>query len=118
MEGIRPPVPADNPLEVNQLSVHFGATRVLTGLTFRVVKGSAVAIIGPNLSGGPQAFASATSAKSLILNGTPRALVWTFSARVAVAHKPALDPSSVLTLVGIPLEVAQRPIGAMSGGQF
>ena len=38
----------DNLLEVRNLSVYFGDTRVLKDLSFHVAKGSALAIIGPN----------------------------------------------------------------------
>ena len=38
----------DNILEVDDLSVRFGATRVLQNLTFTVRRGMSLAIIGPN----------------------------------------------------------------------
>ena len=131
-------VSAENVLEVSHLSVRLDATLVLADLSFNVPKGSALAIIGPNGAG--KTVLLRTLIGSLRFSGTVR---WTqgvrigyvpqkldlerdipitgvdfLSARAAVAHKPAADFSSVLTLVGIPLEVAQQPIGTMSGGQF
>ena len=138
VDDIKPPVQVGNMLEVNDLSVHLGATRVLTNLGFRIAKGSALAIIGPNGAG--KTVLLKTLIGSLPFSGTVR---WTpdvhlgyvpqkldlerdipitgidfLNARAAVAHKPSVGISSVLALVGIPSEVAQRPIGAMSGGQF
>lgn len=51
MEEIKATVPPEITLEVNRLSVHFGATQVLKDLSFRVAKGSALAIVGPNGAG-------------------------------------------------------------------
>lgn len=138
MESMMATMPAENTLEVNDLSVHFGATQVLTNLSFSVAKGSALAIIGPNGAG--KTVLLKTLIGSLPHSG---AMHWVagvrigyvpqkldlerdipitgidfLKARAAVAHKATFDMSSVLTLVGIPLDVAQRPIGAMSGGQF
>jgi zinc transport system ATP-binding protein len=138
MKEIKPAVSPKNTLEVDGLSVHFGTTRVLTELSFSVAKGSALAIIGPNGAG--KTVLLKTLIGSLPFAGTVR---WVAGARIgyvpqkldierdipitgldfldaraAVAHRPADDMSSALTLVGMPLEVAQRPIGTMSGGQF
>jgi len=129
---------AENELEVSHLSVHFDATRVLTDLSFNVAKGSSVAIIGPNgagktvllraLIGSLQFSGTVRWTKGVRIGYVPQKLdlerdipitgVDFLSARAAVAHKPAVDFSSVLAPVGIPLEVAQQPIGTMSGGQF
>ena len=138
MEEIKAAVPPEKTLEVSDLSVHFGATRVLADLSFRVAKGTALAIIGPNGAGktvllrtliGSLPFAGTVRwAADVRIGYVPQKLdlerdipitgIDFLRARAAVAHKPSLDISSVLTLVGIPLEVAQRPIGIMSGGQF
>ncbi len=138
MESMMATMPAENTLEVNGLSVHFGATQVLKDLSFSVAKGSALAIIGPNGAG--KTVLLKTLIGSLSHSGTvhwatgvrigyvPQKLDLErdipitgtdfLKARAAVAHKATFDMSFVLTLVGIPLDVAQRPIGAMSGGQF
>jgi zinc transport system ATP-binding protein len=138
MEEVKARVAPGNVVEVSDLSVRFGATTVLKGLSFSLAKGSAVAIIGPNGAG--KTVLLKTLIGALPFSGTVR---WAtgvhigyvpqkldlerdipitgidfLRARAAVAHKTTFDMSSVLTLVGIPMEVAQRPIGAMSGGQF
>ena len=138
MEESQARVAAENTLEVNELSVHFDATTVLKDLSFSVAKGSALAIIGPNGAGKTVLLKALIG--SLPHSGTMRWAVGVrigyvpqkldlerdipitgldfLKARAAVAHKPTLEVPSVLSMVGIPLEVAQRPIGAMSGGQF
>jgi zinc transport system ATP-binding protein len=128
----------ENTLEVDQLSVHFSTIRVLTDLSFRVAKGSAVAVIGPNGAGktvllktliGSLPFrGSVRWASGVRIGYVPQKLdlerdipitgVDFLTARAAVAHQSARELSSVLALVGISMEVARRPIGALSGGQF
>ena len=138
MESTTAGAPGQNALEVSNLSVHFAATPVLKGLSFSVARGSALAIIGPNGAG--KTVLLKTLIGSLPHSGAMRWAVGVrigyvpqkldlerdipitgvdfLKARAAVAHKQTLEISSVLNMVGIPLEVAQRPIGAMSGGQF
>jgi zinc transport system ATP-binding protein len=138
MEQIKARVEVEHAVEVSNLSVHFGATQVLKDLSFGVVKGSGLAIIGPNGAGktvllrtliGSLPFAGTVQwAKGVRIGYVPQKLdlerdipitgIDFLTARAAVAHKPAAGIASVLTLVGISSEVAQRPIGAMSGGQF
>jgi len=138
MHGMTGAVSAENVLEVNHLSVHFDATRVLTDLSFNVAKSSSVAVIGPNgagktillraLIGALQFSGMVRWTEGVRIGYVPQKLdlerdipitgVDFLSARAAVAHKPVTDFSSVLTPVGIPLEVARQPIGTMSGGQF
>jgi len=138
MERITAAVPAENTLEVSHLSVHFGPAPVFTDLSFGVPKGSALAIIGPNGAG--KTVLLKTLIGTLPHSGT---MLWAsdvrigyvpqkldlerdipitgidfLNARVAVARKPAANISSARALVGISPEVALRPIGAMSGGQF
>lgn len=138
MEQITRATAAENTLEVSDLSVHFGPTQVLKDLSFQVAKGSALAIIGPNgagktvllktLIGSIPCTGSVRWAGGVRIGYVPQKLdlerdipitgVDFLGARAAVAHQSALELSSVLTLVGIPMEVARRTIGAMSGGQF
>ena len=127
-------VSADNLLEVSHLSVHFGATRVLTDLSFNVAKGSSLAIIGPNGAGktvllraliGSLPFSGTVRwAEGVRIGYVPQKLdlgrdipitgVDYLGARAAVAHKPASGIFSALIPVGIPLGVVQQPIRTMS----
>jgi len=130
--------PAENVLEVSHLSVHIGVTRVLTDLSFSVARGSSLAIIGPNgagktvllraLIGSLQFSGSVRWAEGVRIGYVPQKLdlerdipitgLDFINARTAVAHKGAAGISSVLTSVGISLEIAKQPIGTLSGGQF
>ena len=129
---------AENMLEVNHLSLHFRDTPVLTDLSFHVASGRSMAIIGPNGAGktvllraliGSLPFTGTVNwgagvrigyvpQKLDIERDIPITGIDFLKSRAEVAHKPALDISAVLTLVGISLQVAQQPIGTMSGGQF
>jgi zinc transport system ATP-binding protein len=125
-------------LKVDQLSVQFDATRVLSELSFSVNKGESLAIIGPNGAGKTVLLRALIG--SIPFSGTVQWAAGTqigyvpqkldldrdipitgfdfLRARVALAQKRALDVSSVLMQVGLPLEVASGPIGNLSGGQF
>jgi zinc transport system ATP-binding protein len=125
-------------LKVDQLSVQFDETRVLTDLGFSVSKGESLAIIGPNGAG--KTVLLRTLIGSIPFSGTVEWATGTrigyvpqkldldrdipitgfdfLQARAALARKQALAIPSVLTMVGLPLEVASRPIGNLSGGQF
>ncbi len=125
-------------LKVDQLSVQFDETRVLTDLSFSVSKGESLAIIGPNGAG--KTVLLRTLIGSIPFSGTVEWAPGTrigyvpqkldldrdipitgfdfLQARAALAQKQALAIPSVLTMVGLPLEVARRPIGNLSGGQF
>ena len=125
-----------NVLEVENLSVSFGATEVLRGLTFRVAAGSAVAIIGPNGSGKTVLF------RALVGSIPYRGLVrWSPGARIGYVPQKldlerdlpitaqdllsakksvtgaAEDLGAALRRVGLG-DAAKKPIGALSGGQF
>jgi ATPase subunit of ABC transporter with duplicated ATPase domains len=52
----------DDVLVVSHLSIHFGETRVLTDLGFRVPRGTSLAIIGPNGAGKTVLFTSRSPA--------------------------------------------------------
>jgi len=125
-------------LEVSHLSVQFGASRVLSDLSFSVAKGSSLAIIGPNGCGktvlfraliGAIAFeGSARWAPGTRIGYVPQKLdlvrdvpitgVDFLRARAAIGREPPANVSHVLDLVGIPPAIAEQPIGTMSGGQF
>jgi zinc transport system ATP-binding protein len=125
-------------LKVEKLAVQFEAMRVLNDLSFSVNKGELLAIIGPNGAG--KTVLLRTLIGSIPFSGTVEWAPGTrigyvpqkldldrdipitgldfLRARVALAGKRALDISSMLMQLGLPLEVAKRPIGALSGGQF
>jgi zinc transport system ATP-binding protein len=128
----------DTILDVRRLSVHFGERYVLRDLSFSVERGSSLAILGPNGAGKTVLFRSLVGASPF--EGTAR---WApdarigyvpqkldlerdipitgldfLAARTALAHGSKADVAGVLTLVGIPSDVANQPIGVLSGGQF
>ena len=125
-------------LEVNDLSITFGETRVFSGLTFTVPEGAALAIIGPNGSGKTvllRALIGAIPARGTFswapgvrLGYVPQKLDLTrdapltgfdfLRARAALAQVSSARASEVLATVGLPSEVAEQPIGELSGGQF
>jgi zinc transport system ATP-binding protein len=125
-------------LNVDRLTVEFDSTRVLTDLSFSVNAGELLAIIGPNGAG--KTVLLRTLIGAIPFTGTVRWAPGTrigyvpqkldldrdvpitgfdfLGARVALARRRALSISSVLAQVGLPPEVASRPIGELSGGQF
>jgi len=127
-----------NVLEVDGLSIQFGETKVFSNLTFAVAKGSSVAVLGPNGSGKTVLFRALIGAirfegdvrwalgtkigyvpqKLDLERDIPMTGIDFLRARAALAQKHVVDVSRVLGLVGVPLEIAQHPIGTMSGGQF
>ncbi len=136
MDGsIKTPIPA---LEVVNLSVGFDQMNVIEKLSFEVTHGSALAIIGPNGAG------KSVLAKALIgalpYEGTisweantkigyvpqkldiERDLPITgddfLRAKAAVAHASEVDVTKAVGLVGLKMESVDKPIGALSGGQF
>jgi zinc transport system ATP-binding protein len=129
-------------LDVRGLSVRFGKTVVLSGLSFQVARGEALAILGPNASGKTVLFRALIGA--LPHDGTVR---WAEGTRIGyvpqkldlerdvpmtgldflaarasmVARgRPARDASiaHALDLVGMPRAAAGQRIGTLSGGQF
>lgn len=125
-------------LEVSHLSVRFGNARVLSDVSFRVPKGSSLAVIGPNGAGKTMLFRALIGAISFegtvhwaagtrigyvpqkldLERDIPITGVDFLRARAALAGEPVANISRVLGLVGVPLEIAHQPIGTMSGGQF
>lgn len=123
-------------LEVEDLSVGFGKTDVLRGLTFSVEQGSSLAIIGPNGSGKTVLFKALVGA--LPYRGRIR---WASGVRIGYVPQK-LDLERDLPITGLDLlrakvkvtksdedvvatsrrvglgdEIA-KPISALSGGQF
>lgn len=125
-------------LKVEKLAVQFESMRILNDLSFSVDNGELLAIIGPNGAG--KTVLLRTLIGSIPFSGTvewapgtrigyvPQKLdldrdipITGFDflrARVALAGNRAQDISSMLMQIGLPLEVARRPIGTLSGGQF
>jgi len=127
-----------NALEVEHLSVGFAGRPVLSDLTFVVPERSALAVIGPNGSGKTVLFRALIGAlphegsirwapgtrigyvpqKLDIERDLPFTGIDFLRAKAAVARIPATELRRGLELVELPAEVAGRPIGALSGGQF
>jgi zinc transport system ATP-binding protein len=127
-----------NRLVVHSLGVSFGQTQVLRDLSFAVPDGATLAVIGPNGSGKTALFKALIG--SLASTGT---LSWAegtrmgyvpqrldlerdlpLSGRDFLRAKAALVRASesevrwATQLVNLGREVANRPIGSLSGGQF
>lgn len=127
-----------NALEVEHLSVAFGHQRVLDDVTFAVPEREAVAVIGPNGSGKTVLFRALIGAipsagavrwapgtrigyvpqkldieRDLPVNGLDF-----LRARAALAGAGPEEVSRALDLLGLARELAARPIGVLSGGQF
>jgi zinc transport system ATP-binding protein len=127
-----------NALEVLALSVEVGDADVLHQLSFAVPRGSALAVIGPNGAGKTVLFRALIGA--LQHRGTVRWAPGTrvgyvpqkldierdlpltgqdfLRAKAAVSGAARGDVQRALDLVNLPLRVAQKPIGTLSGGQF
>lgn len=125
-------------LEVNHLSIGFGPLRVLTDVSFGVVKGTTLAILGPNGSGKTVLFKALIGAipfagairwapgtrigyvpqKLDLERDVPMTGLDFLSARAALAHEPESSVAHALALVGVSRDTARQPIGVLSGGQF
>jgi len=125
-----------NALEVDNLSITFGETNVLQGLSFSVARATSLAIIGPNGCGKTVLFKALVG--SVPYQGQIR---WAPGVRIGyvpqkldierdlpiTGHDLLLAKGSVtnaredvteaLLSVGL-REVAGKPIGVLSGGQF
>lgn len=127
-----------NTLEVENLSVHFGALEVFRSLSFAVPRGSSLAVIGPNGSGKTVLFKALIGsipskgrirwAPGVRLGYVPQKLDierdLPVSGRDLLRAKAAVSKSSqeavitALELVEFDALALSVPIGAMSGGQF
>lgn len=125
-------------LLVDHLSVRFGRTSVLEDLSFRVERGTSLAILGPNGAGKTVLFkaligalpyeGSVRWAPGVRVGYVPQMLdverdvpitgMDFLRARAGLARQPAAGIGPVLALVGVAPEVVDRPIGILSGGQF
>ncbi len=125
-------------LEVRNLSVAFGQDRVLRDLSFAVEAGKTLAIIGPNGAGKTVLFraligalpyeGSVVWAPATRLGYVPQKLDierdlpltgYDFlGAKARVTHDAPGEIARVLQAVSLDADVAARPIGTLSGGQF
>jgi zinc transport system ATP-binding protein len=125
-------------LEVDRLSVRFGNTDVLRGLTLRVHQGASLAIIGPNGAGKTvllRALIGAIPHEGVVrwadgsrVGYVPQKLDLErdipitgrdfLRARLSLAHDSSTKLSEVLQRVGVSPETANKPVGTISGGQF
>ena len=125
-------------LEVNRLSIRFGAATILKDVTFRVLRGESVAIIGPNGSGKTVLFRALIGA--IPSEGT---LKWAPGIRFGYVPQkldlardlpitgvdflrargvpgPSADDAITVALgsVGLTLALSRQSVGSLSGGQF
>lgn len=129
---------ADDALVVEDLFVELGGTSVVHGLTFSVPRGSALAVIGPNGARKSVLFRALIGA--LRYEGTVRWAPGTrigyvpqkldierdlpltgmdfLHAKASVAGEGEEDVRRAFVEVNLPPRVAEKPIGALSGGQF
>ena len=125
-------------LEVSHLSVRFAKVAVLRDLSFRVARGTSLAILGPNAAGKTVLFRALIGAipfeggvqwapgtrigyvpqKLDLERDIPVTGLDFLRARAALARKSDAILSQTLGLVGVPREAAEQPIGTLSGGQF
>jgi zinc transport system ATP-binding protein len=129
---------AEDILEVSHLSIRFGRVSVLNDVSFQVPSGTTLAIIGPNGAGKTVLFKALIGAircegdirwkpgtrigyvpqKLDLERDVPITGVDFLRARAALARASDASVSRTLALVGVSTEVAERPIGILSGGQF
>jgi zinc transport system ATP-binding protein len=125
-------------LDVKHLTIQFGATRIVSDLSFQVERGTTLAIIGPNGAGKTVLFRALIGAipfdgeirwqpdtrmgyvpqKLDLERDLPITGADFLRARAALAGVSVVEVSRALELVGIAESVARQPIGMLSGGQF
>lgn len=128
----------DSVLEVEHLTVRFGAVEVLRDLSFTVSKGTSLAVIGPNGAGKTVLFQSLIGsipsegfirwAPGVRIGYVPQKLdierdvpitgTDFLYARASLVRAAGSDIRRILDLVGISNEVSKSRIGTLSGGQF
>ena len=125
-------------LEAANLGIRFGRTTIFSGLSFGLAAGTSLAIVGPNGSGktlllraligaipcegrfewAPDVRLGYVPQKLDIARDAPITGLDVLRARTALARTHADVAVETLADVGLPLEAAGQPIGALSGGQF
>jgi zinc transport system ATP-binding protein len=127
-----------NVLEVSDLAIRFGRTEIFSHLSFAVPEGAALAIVGPNGSGktvllraligaipfegtlrwAPDVRLGYVPQKLDIARDAPITGFDFLRARAALARTSNASALEMLAAVGLTAEAGERPIGALSGGQF
>lgn len=129
-------------LDVRDMSVAFGTERVLSGISFSVKRGEALAIIGPNGAGKTVLFRALLGlipyegkiawAPNIRIGYVPqkfpvekdlplsvREFFLLQAHRFWMPHRSFLDHlEHELNLVGLPNDILQKPLAALSGGQL
>jgi zinc transport system ATP-binding protein len=128
----------ENVLEIERLGLRFGSVQILHDLSFRLPQGATLAVIGPNGAGKTVLFRALAGAlphtgtvrwaQSVRLGYVPQKLdlerdlplsgLDLLRARAGLARAPLAEIPKTLRRVGLGDEIAARPIGALSGGQF
>jgi len=128
----------ENVLSVQHLGLRFGHVEVLRDLSFTLPRGATLAVIGPNGAGKTVLFRALIGAlpyegritwaphtrfgyvpqKLDLERDLPISGMDLLRARAGLARVSWTDIEASLDQVGLPLDVAERPIGALSGGQF
>src|SRR5579864_5597022 len=136
--GALPPFTVPNILDVADLSVAFADASVLSHLSFSVRTGASVVVIGPNGAGKTVLFRALVGAipftgevrwaEGVRIGYVPQQLDIErdvpitgrdfLGARTAIGHEVVTPLMEVLGSVGLSPEAVDKPIGAISGGQF
>jgi zinc transport system ATP-binding protein len=125
-------------LDVDRLSVRFGATTILKDVSFRISRGESVAVIGPNGSGKTVLFRALIGAipsegtlkwapgircgyvpqKVDLARDLPITGIDFLRARGASGQSSDAGISQALSAVGLTPELCRQSVGSLSGGQF
>ena len=125
-------------LDVQNLTVRFGATTVLRDLSFAVEAGTSLAIVGPNGSGKTVLFRALIGAipydgritwapgatfgyvpqKLDVERDVPLSGLDFLRARAAIGNMPTAGIARALSLVGLSDRTSRQSVGALSGGEF
>jgi zinc transport system ATP-binding protein len=125
-------------LDVNRLSIRFGSVTIFKDVSFRVLRGESVAVIGANGSGKTVLFRALIGAipsegtlkwapgirfgyvpqKVDLARDLPITGIDFLRARGASGNSPDAAISQALSAVGLTLPLCRQSVGSLSGGQF
>jgi len=125
-------------LEVDRLSIRFGAATILKDVSFRVSRGESVAVIGPNGSGKTVLFRALIGAipsdgvlkwaagirfgyvpqKVDLARDLPITGIDFLHARAAFSRSADAAAPQALAAVGLNMSLCRQSVGSLSGGQF